>query len=151
MYNLAVRNRCRLLDINRSNFYYKSRIDISKINSLCKDIHNIWSKYQFFGYRRITEIINQDRNHNNKINRKKILRLMRVLKIKALYPKKKTTIINKKDYKYPYLLEDKSKIDKPNHTWAIDITYIKTPVGFVYLMSLIDWSSRFVVASKLSI
>ena len=70
MYNLAVRNRCRLLDINRSNFYYKSRIDISKINSLCKDIHNIWSKYQFFGYRRITEIINQDRNHNNKINRK---------------------------------------------------------------------------------
>ena len=67
MYNLAVRNRCRLLDINRSNFYYKSRIDISKINSLCKDIHNIWSKYQYFGYRRITEIINQDRNHNNKI------------------------------------------------------------------------------------
>ena len=87
MYNLAVRNRCRLLDINRSNFYYKSRIDISKINSLCKDIHNIWSKYQFFGYRRITEIINQDRNYNNKINRKKILRLMKLLKIKALYPR----------------------------------------------------------------
>ena len=151
MNNLAVRNKCRLLDINRSNFYYKSRVDVSKINDLCKDIYNIWSKYSFFGYRRITQVINQDKSDNNKINRKKILRLMRVLKIKALYPKKKTTIINKKDYKYPYLLEDKSKIDKPNHTWAIDITYIKTPVGFVYLMSLIDWKSRFVVASKLSV
>ena len=151
MFNLAVRNKCRLLNINRSNFYYKSRLDLSKINKLCKDIYNIWSKYQFFGYRRITEVINQDRGSGNKINSKKILRLMRLLKIKALYPKKKTTIINKDDYKYPYLLEDKSKINKPNYSWATDITYIKTPVGFVYLMSLIDWKSRFVVASKLSI
>lgn len=149
--NLSVRKKCKLLKIHRSNLYYKSKIDISKINNLCKDVYNIWSKYQFFGYRRITQIVNQDKSDNNKINRKKILRLMKVLKIKALYPKRKTTIINKKDYKYPYLLEDKSKIDKPNHTWAIDITYIKTPVGFVYLMSLIDWKSRFVIASKLSI
>ena len=93
MNNLSVRNKCRLLDINRSNFYYKSKIDFFKINKLCKDIYNIWSKYQFFGYRRITEIINQDKSDNNKINQKKILRLMRPLKIKALYPSRKTTII----------------------------------------------------------
>jgi len=139
------------LDINRSNIYYKSRVDISKINKLCKDIYNIWQKYQFFGYRRIAEVINQNKSDNDKINQKKILRLMRVLKIKALYPKKKTTIINKNDHKYPYLLEDKSKINKPNYVWAIDITYIKTPKGFVYLISLIDWYSRFIISSKLSI
>ena len=75
---------------------------------------------------------------------------MRLIKIQAIYPKKKTTIINKKEYKYPYLLSD-IKIIKPNQVWATDITYIKTPAGFVYLTALIDWFSRFIVSWKLSI
>jgi len=59
---------------------------------------------------------------------------MRLIKIQAIYPKKKTTIINKKEYKYPYLLTD-IEIIRPNQVWATDITYIKTPAGFVYLES----------------
>lgn len=75
---------------------------------------------------------------------------MRIIGIKAIYPKKKTTIINKKEYKYPYLLTD-LVIDRSNQVWATDITYIKTPAGFVYLTALIDWYSRFIISWKLSI
>ena len=84
------------------------------------------------------------------INSKRVLRLMRLIGIKAIYSKKKTTIINQKDYKYPYLLKGLT-INQPNQVWATDITYIKTPVGFVYLIALIDWYSRFITAWKLSI
>jgi putative transposase len=75
---------------------------------------------------------------------------MRLIGIQAIYPKKRTTIINKKEYKYPYLLSD-IKIIKPNQVWATDITYIKTLAGFVYLTALIDWFSRFIISWKLSI
>lgn len=123
----------------------------------------MWSKYSFLGYRRITVILNNEREVNNKeindgisnykvINKKKVLRLMRLIKVKAVYPnkRKKTTVINPKEYKFPYLLKD-IEIDKPNKVWATDITYIKTPAGFVYLTALIDNFSRFVVSWQLSI
>jgi putative transposase len=87
-------------------------------------------KNPFFGYRRITAILNEQCNEEGrKINNKRVLRLMRLIGIKAIYSKKKTTIINQKDYKYPYLLKDLT-INRPNQVWATDITYIKTPSGF---------------------
>ena len=135
------------MSINRSNLYYKPR-NIDKISNICNDIYELWQKYQFFGYRRITAILNDQKNYD--INHKKVLRLMRLIGIKALYPKRKTTIINKKDYKYPYLLKD-LVINRSNQVWATDITYIKTPVGFVYLVALIDLFSRFIISHQLSI
>lgn len=75
---------------------------------------------------------------------------MRLMGLQAIYAKPRTTIINKKEYKYPYLLKD-LKIIKPNQVWATDITYIQTPRGFVYLFALIDLFSRFIIAAKLSI
>jgi putative transposase len=110
----------------------------------------LWQKYQFFGYRRITAILNEQSKDDTKINHKKTLRLMRLIGIKALYPKKRTTLINKADYKYPYLLKDLI-INKPNQVWSTDITYIKTGAGFVYLIALIDWYSRFITSWKLCI
>lgn len=74
---------------------------------------------------------------------------MRLIGIKAIYPRKRTTIINKKEYKYPYLLKD-LVVNRPNQLWGVDITYIKTPVGFVYLVALIDWFSRFIISWQLS-
>ena len=145
--DLTVRKKCELLNINRSNIYYKPR-NIEEISNLCNDIYELWQKYQFFGYRRITVILRDQKGYN--INYKKVLRLMRLIGIKALYPKKKTTIINGKDYKYPYLLKDLT-INKPNQAWSTDITYIKTPVGFVYLVALIDIFSRFIISWQLSI
>lgn len=136
------------MGINRSNIYYKP-CNIEDVSNLCNHIYELWQRYPFFGYRRITAVLNEQ-NEGKKINHKRILRLMRLIGIKAIYPKKKTTIINQKDYKYPYLLKD-LVINKPNQVWGTDITYIKTPVGFVYLIALIDWYSRFIISWKLSI
>ncbi|MFT6332503.1 MAG: putative transposase [Lentimonas sp.] len=100
------------------------------------------------GYRRITAILNEQKDY--KINKKRVLRLMRLIGIQAVYPKKKTTIINKKEYKYPHLLRN-LKITRPNQVWSTDITYIKIPGGFVYLTALIDLFSKFIVSWQLSI
>ena len=126
-------------------------------NSIANEIKEIWSKYSFFGYRKITEFLNnkiaqnsQNTNQNKRINHKKVLRLMQKLGLQAIYAKPRTTIINKDHKKFPYLLKN-LEISKPNKVWAVDITYIKTPRGFVYLVALIDIFSRFIVSSKLSI
>ena len=92
----------------------------------------------------------QNTDQNKKINHKKVLRLMQKLGLQAIYAKPRTTIINKDHKKFPYLLKN-LEIAKPNKVWAVDITYIKTPRGFVYLVALIDIISRFIVSSKLSI
>ncbi len=126
-------------------------------NSIANEIKEIWSKYSFFGYRKITAFLNnkiaqnsQNTDQNKKINHKKVLRLMQKLGLQAIYAKPRTTIINKDHKKFPYLLKN-LEIAKPNKVWAVDITYIKTPRGFVYLVALIDIFSRFIVSSKLSI
>lgn len=126
-------------------------------NSIANEIKEIWSKYSFFGYRKITAFLNnkiaqnsQNTDQNKKINHKRVLRLMQKLGLQAIYAKPRTTIINKDHKKFPYLLKN-LEIAKPNKVWAVDITYIKTPRGFVYLVALIDIFSRFIVSSKLSI
>lgn len=133
-----------MLNINRSNCYYRS--NSQEVNDICNEIYELWLKYSFFGYRRITAVLRR-RGYN--INRKKVLRLMNLMGISAIYPKPRTTMINK-EYKYPYLLKDLAII-APNQVWSSDITYIKMPKGFVYLTALIDIFSRFILSWKLSI
>jgi len=145
--DLSVRRKCGLLELHRSCYYYKSR-NAFEISNLCNQIHELWQKYSFFGYRKITNILRGRDNSN--INSKKVLRLMRLMGLQAIYPKPRTTVINKVEYKYPYLLKN-LEINKPNQVWAVDITYIKTPNGFVYLCALIDLFSRFIVSWKMSI
>ncbi len=148
---LSIRKQCRLLQITRSSLYYQrcSRRGALEFNtSLANEIFDLWSKYSFFGYRKITAILRAEKSCA--INCKKVLRLMRELGLQAIYAKPRTTIINRDHQKFPYLLRD-LKIDQANQVWSVDITYIKTPRGFVYLVALIDIFSRFVVSAKLSI
>src|SRR5690606_28413153 len=95
---------------------------------------------------RITAELNR-RGHG--VNRKKILRLMQEMKIEALYPKPRTTIRASGHKIYPYLLKDLT-IDRPNQVWATDITYLKMPFGFAYLVALIDIHSRYIVSWRIS-
>lgn len=119
---VSVRKQCKLLGINRSRVYYKEKpvndMDIEIVN----DMIEINKQTPFYGYCRITVVLE---NLGHKVNHKKTQRLMQKTGLKALYPKKRTTIPNSMHKKYPYLLRDLT-IDRPNQVWSIDITYIKT-------------------------
>lgn len=78
------------------------------------------------------------------INHKKVLRIMQEMNIQALYSKPNLSRQNLQNKKFPYLLKD-LKIESPNQVWSTDITYIRLPSGFVYLVAIIDWFSRFVI------
>jgi|SRR3990167_1723955 len=142
--SISVRKQCKLLGINRSNVYYQYK----KTNDteLANLIHDIWVEMPYYGYRRITYQLKRD---GYQVNHKRVARVMRESKIKAIYPKERFNKNNTNHKKYPYLLNG-LKIEKPNQVWGSDITYIKLPDGFVYLIGLIDWSSRFIVAWKIS-
>jgi putative transposase len=142
---LSVRKQCAALNVWRSNVYYCAEPAPDE-SILANEIHELWHDMPYYGYRRITA---QLQKQGYDINHKRVLRMMQDMRIKALYPKQKTTFSEPKHKKYPYLLRD-LKITGPNHVWATDITYIKLPDGFVYLVGIIDLYSRFLVAWSLS-
>ncbi len=138
--------QAELLNIARSNVYYRKRIK-AKDEKYKRLIQSIHLKYIFYGVRRITKEL---RHKGHKINRKRVHRLMRELKIKAVYPKPRTTFSNSQHIKYPYLLKN-VKITKVNQVWSSDITYIKIKGGWLYLTVVMDWYSRYVISWEISI
>jgi putative transposase len=143
---LSLRKRCELLGINRSTLYYeKVTIEINDIN-LLNEIRDIWLKWSFYGFRRITREL---QHKGIAVNRKRVQRLMQLGGIRAIYPEPKTSIKNKAHTVYPYLLKDLS-IVRVNQVFMTDITYLKMGSGFVYLVAIIDVYSRFVVGWSLS-
>ena len=143
---LSVRHQCKLLSVHRSSLYYKeaARIDETELSN---EIHEIWLKMPFYGYRRITAALCR---LGYSINHKRVARIMKEMKLKALYPMAKTTIRNSEHAIYPYLLKDVSII-RCNQAWMTDITYIRLPTGFVYLVAIIDVYSRYIISWRISI
>jgi len=142
---LSVRGQCNVLELNRSGVYY---IPEPKADEaiLMNEIYETWRKRPIYGYRRITAVL-QRKGYD--VNHKRIYHFMEKMNIKALYPKKRTSIKSLENKVYPYLLKD-MEIDRPNQVWATDITYIKLARGFVYLVALIDLYSRRIIAWELS-
>lgn len=110
-------------------------------------IRGIWEKYPFYGYRRITNELRLI--HKIKINRKRVQRLMVWGGIQAIHPGPNTSKRNKLHATYPYLLRN-IEITRPNQAWQVDVTYLRMPTGFMYLVALIDVYSRYVVGWSLS-
>lgn len=112
-------------------------------------IDETFTKYPFYGHRRIRWNLIDD--YGIEIGKKRTLSLMKQMGLEAFYPKKKpnTSTPSKYYQKFPYLLENVI-IRKPNEVWGTDITYIRTKNGFVYLTSIMDWFSRYIIAWKLS-
>jgi putative transposase len=143
---VSVMRQCRLLNVSRSGFYYKSKpisaedlklmrlIDEHYLNHPCAGSRSMRNHLQRLGYR---------------INRKKIQRLMRLMGIEAVYPKPKTSRPHPQHKVYPYLLRGLS-IDRPNQVWAADITYIPMRRGHMYLVAVMDWHSRKVLSWRIS-
>jgi len=143
---VSMRRKCELMDINRSRLYRKKKPDSKLDYKIMKEMIEIHKEMPFYGSRRMKVELE---NRGYKVNRKRVKRLMEKANLRAIYPKKRTTISNKQHKKYPYLLRDMA-IKKPNQVWGIDITYIKIKTGYVYLVGIIDIFSRKIVGWSLS-
>ena len=143
---LSVRQRCQLLQVNRSSLYYQpTPIDPGDV-TLMNELQEVYSEYPFMGYRRLSIMLQQ---RGYAVNRKHVYRLMKVLGVQAVYPGRNLSKRRREDQVYPYLLHD-SPPQKPNDVWQVDITYIKLSIGFVYLVALIDVISRRIMGWSLS-
>jgi putative transposase len=105
-----------------------------------------YTEHPFYGSRRMTAWLNQDKGEA--VNRKRVQRLMRRMGLEAIYPRPKLSA-GRKHKVYPYLLRD-VPIERPDQVWSTDITYVGLPGGFMYLAAVIDWHSRFVLSWELS-
>ena len=144
-HDLSLRRQCVLLQIHRSRLYYEAG-GILDETTKANMIVEVYQQYPMYGYRRMAAHLRQA---GHLINRKCVARLMKLLGVRAIYPAPKTTVRNQADSVYPYLLKA-LRITKPHQVWQVDITYLRTPHGFMYLTALIDVYSRCVVGWNLS-
>lgn len=138
--------QCRLLGIARSTAYYRHAVSGADLR-LMDEIDKIFTAYPFYGKRRIAVTLRQK---GYDIGVKHTRTLMRTMGLEAIFPKKKTSIPNRANKIYPYLLRG-VEILRPDQVWATDITYIRLLYGFVYLVAIMDWHSRYVLSWKLSV
>ena len=143
---LSVRRQCEVLALNRSSFYYESVGPDSEELGLMRRIDELHLQFPFFGSRRISREL---RNQGLIVNRKRVQRLMRIMDLEAVAPKPNTSKPAPEHATYPYLLRNLT-VGRPNQVWATDITYIPLARGFAYLVAIMDWYSRRVLAWRLS-
>jgi putative transposase len=143
---LSVRRQCELLSLPRSSYYFTPQPESPENLELMKLIDQIHLERPFFGSRQMTTFL-QRAGHT--VNRKRIRRLMSLMRIEAVYPRPRTTRPDTAHKVYPYLLRD-VKIERVNQVWSSDITYVPMRNGFLYLVAVIDWYSRYVLSWKLS-
>jgi len=142
---VSIRRQCQLLGLNRSTRYYVPAKVSAEETALMKAIDRIFTKWPFYGSRRIAFELRQ---LGYKANRKRVQRLMRIMGLQALVPGPHTSKPHPEHRVYPYLLRQLD-IDRPNQVWAADITYIPLESGWGYLVAIIDWHSRAVLAWRL--
>jgi putative transposase len=143
---LSVRRQCALLNLARSGVYRPKPVTTADDLTLMRRIDELHLELPFYGSRRMMFELNKE---GRGVNRKRVQRLMRVMGIEALVPRPGTSKAAPGHKIYPYLLRGVA-ITEPNHVWAADITYIPMARGFLYLVAIMDWASRAVLAWRLS-
>jgi putative transposase len=138
--------QCELLDLNRSTHYYRRRPANVEDARFMRLIDEEYTRHPFYGYRKMTCYLQRT---GFSVNHKRVLRLMRLMGLQAIYPKPNLSKPCKEHLKFPYLLRD-IEIERVNQVWATDITYIRLQDGFIYLLAIMDWYSRFVIAYEVS-
>lgn len=142
----SMRQQCELLSVSRSSVYYEPVGSDPEELSLMRRIDELHLKYPFFGSRMIKQTL---KSAGTVINRKRVQRLMRLMGLESVAPKPRTSEPASEHPAYPYLLRGLA-ITHANQVWAADITYIPMARGFAYLVAIIDWHSRRVLAWRLS-
>ena len=143
---ISLRRQCQLVGLSRSSLYCQSAQESEENLALMRLIDEQYIQTPFYGSRRMCVWLCKK---GYVVNRKRIQRLMRKMGIEAIYPKARTTIADKEHKIYPYLLRG-LEIIRPNQVWSTDITYIPMVRGFMYLVAVIDWFSRYVLSWRLS-
>lgn len=143
---LSIRRQCELLGLNRSSFYYQPAGETALNLTLMRLIDVQYTQTPFYGWPKMTIYLQQ---LGYPINHKRVQRLMQVMGLQAIYPKPRTSTPAPGHKIYPYLLRG-LKITRPNQVWSADITYVPLPKGFMYLVAIIDWFSRYVLTWQLS-
>lgn len=143
---ISVVRQCQLLGLNRTGLYYRGRTESAEDGELMRLIDAQYTVTPFYGYRRMTVYL---QNSGFAVNHKRVRRLMGKLGLEAIYPKPNLSKPGKDHLTYPYLLKGVA-IDYSDQVWATDITYIRLGSGFVYLLVIMDWHSRFVIELEVS-
>jgi putative transposase len=138
---LSVRRQCELLGLPRSTYYYTPVGESAENLALMRRIDELHLDCAFYGSRNVAAELG--------INRKRAQRLMRLMGIEAIYPKRSLSRPALGHRVYPYLLRN-LEVVRPNQVWCSDITYIPMHRGFLYLVAVMDWHSRFVLSWELS-
>lgn len=143
---LSVRRQSNLLHLNRSSLYRQKQPEKSLNLALMRRMDELFTDMPFYGVLKMTEHL---KGEGFRVKPKWIRRLMRVMGIEAIYPKPNSSRRNPRHRVYPYLLKNLA-MTRPNQVWARDITTIPMARGFVYLVAIMDWYSRYVLSWRIS-
>ena len=144
--SLSIARQCALLGVARSSLYYRPREASGENPALMQAMDRQYLDTPFYGSRRMKVWLARE---GIPVSRKRVQRLMRVMGLRAIYRSPRTSRPAPEHRVYPYLLE-KIRVTRPNQAWAADITYLPMARGFLYLVAIMDWHSRYVVAWRLS-
>jgi len=147
-HQLTIKQQCKLLNINRATYYYKPNNALDENDlQIMTAIDELYTMHPYFGTRRMAKYL-QKQGFN--IERKGIRRYYRIMGFEAVYPKMNLSKRNQAHKVYPYLLKDLDVVYS-NQVWCSDITYIRLQHGFVYLVAIMDWYSRYILSWRVSI
>ena len=144
--SLSLVRQCALLGVSRSSVYYRPRAASQEDLSLMGEIDRQYLETPFYGSRRMKAWLER---RGVRVSRKRVQRLMRAMGLRAIYRRPSTSRRSPEHPVYPYLLRN-VRITRPNQVWAADITYLPMARGFLYLVAVMDWHSRYVLAWRLS-
>ena len=143
---IPIVRQCDLINLARSSWYYQSCRDNSYNELLMELMDKQYTRRPFYG---IVQMTNWLHSVGHQVNHKRVKRLMNQMGIQAIYPKRKTSVPNPEHKVFSYLLRN-LPITYPDQVWATDITYIRMHPGWLYLVAIMDWYSRYVISWELS-
>ena len=144
--SLSIVRQCALLGVSRSSLYYRAKETSQKDLSLMRKLDRQYLETPFYGSRRMRASLERQ---GLPVSRRRVQRLMRIMGLRAIYRQPRTSQPAPERRVYPYLLRDLT-ITRANQVWAADITYLPMARGFLYLVAIMDWHSRYVIAWRLS-
>jgi putative transposase len=143
---MSIRRQCELIGLHRSTCYDAPATASAFTLQLMRLLDEQYTKTPFYGWPRMTAHL---RRLGLPVNHTRVQRVMRTMGLQAMYPKPRTSTAAKDHKIYPYLLGAVA-LSRPNQVWSTDITYVRMAKGFMYLVAIIDWWSRYVLAWQLS-